>query len=91
VIANAGPSLYTCADTILLQGVPAVSPATGQWSLVSGSGTIANPALATTKISGLAPGGNVFQWTVTSATCPPVTDTMVVFQLTDNVPSAARN
>ncbi len=82
-VANAGLSLLTCADTISLKGVAVGSPASGTWSLVSGSGTIASPSLANSFVTNLAPGPNVFRWTVTAPTCPEASDTMVVYRVAD--------
>lgn len=41
----------------------------GSWSLVSGSGSIVNSALATTGVNGLGLGTNVFQWKITNGAC----------------------
>lgn len=41
----------------------------GQWSVVTGSGTIANPSAFSTSISGMSVGLNIVQWTVSNGPC----------------------
>lgn len=79
-IANAGPdqSLCTPNTSTSMAGSALVVPAVGQWTLVSGTGTIANPGSPTTTISGLSVGENVFQWQVNNGACPsPITTDLV--------------
>jgi gliding motility-associated-like protein len=45
------------------------SDATGEWSLVSGSGQIAENHSPTTMITGLAAGVNIFKWKVSNGWC----------------------
>ncbi len=68
--ANAGPNQSVCtpSNATLVGSVPTF-PATGVWTLVSGTGTIATPNAATTVVSGLGIGANVFQWTVNNGPC----------------------
>lgn len=42
---------------------------TGEWSLVSGTGIIQNPASPTTLVSDLSEGENIFRWTVSKGEC----------------------
>ncbi|OXA65578.1 hypothetical protein B0A67_24250, partial [Flavobacterium aquidurense] len=42
---------------------------TGLWSLVSGTGTITTPTSATSGVTGLGYGANVFRWTISNGTC----------------------
>lgn len=62
---------------------------TGSWSLVSGSGTITNPTSATTTITNLGSGVNVFAWVATPiyAGCPVLSDNISI--TTTNLPSTA--
>ncbi len=41
----------------------------GLWSLVSGSGTIANPSVNATNVTSLASGINKFEWKITKGIC----------------------
>ncbi len=82
-VANAGPDQSLCTPTTStsMAGSALTIPAVGQWTLVSGTGTIANPGSPTTTISGLSVGANVFQWQVNNGACPnPITtDQVTIF------------
>jgi gliding motility-associated-like protein len=91
-VANAGPdvSLCTTNGTITMAGSTITVPASGQWTLVSGTGTITNPTSPTTTITGLGVGQSIFQWTVNNGPCANgiTTDQMSVFIYDPNNPSA---
>lgn len=83
-VANAGPDQDLCTPitTTSMQGSPLIGPATGTWTLVSGSGVITNPGSPTTGITGLTLGTNVFQWTVSNGPCSnPVTSDQVTINV----------
>lgn len=67
--ANAGPNQQVCAATATLAGNSPLAPATGTWTVVSGTGTFANASSPTTSVSGLSIGANVFQWTLNNGPC----------------------
>ncbi len=71
--ANAGPDITAClpANTVAMNGNSATAPATGLWTLVSGTGTITNPSLRNTTITGLPVGVHVFRWTISNGPCTP--------------------
>lgn len=46
----------------------------GNWSLLSGSGTIENPDSSSTEVLNLGIGTNTFQWTLTGGSCPDAND-----------------
>lgn len=52
---------------------------TGQWQLLSGSGTIDNPGSSSTEIRGLAIGRNVLRWTVSKGNCPANSSDMTIY------------
>jgi gliding motility-associated-like protein len=54
----------------------AIQSGVGSWSVVLGSGLIANPSLNQTSVSNLTLGNNVFVWTVNSVSCGLKTDTL---------------
>ena len=65
---NAGPDqTLNCEETSTT--LAATSPATGQWTVVSGSGIFVNDTLADTVVNGLSEGDNVFQWSDGTNTC----------------------
>ncbi len=71
-VANAGSNQSTCVNTATMAGnTPVVG--TGLWTLISGTGTITTPTSATTTITSLGAGANVFQWTISNAPCPAST------------------
>lgn len=68
--ANAGADQEVCTPSdATLAGSTPTFPATGQWTLVSGSGTITTANSPTTTVTGLGIGANVFQWTVSNGPC----------------------
>ncbi len=86
--ANAGPDQTVCVSSpgaTLFGNLPLTG--TGQWTLVVGTGTIQSPGSATTTVTGLSTGANVFQWTITNGTCPPSADQVTIY--VDPLPSAA--
>ncbi|MBK9147227.1 MAG: hypothetical protein IPM12_05310 [Flavobacteriales bacterium] len=91
-VANAGPDQQLCTPNTntTLVGSSLTFPAVGTWTLVSGSGTIANPTSPTTAVSGLSIGANVFQWQVNNGACPsPITtDQVTIFLYDDDAPAA---
>jgi len=85
--AVAGSDQQICqSSTVINATSPAVG--TGNWSLVVGTGMITSMGSATTGVSGLGFGTNVFVWTVTNGTCLPNTDTLTV--TVDVTPSTAQ-
>ena len=90
--ANAGPDQEACSTlpVATLTGNAANAPATGQWSLVSGSGTIATPGSSSTIVSNMGTGANVFKWTVTNGVCGTTDDqvTVLVFDVANPVANA---
>ncbi|MCB0793206.1 MAG: hypothetical protein KDB88_00585, partial [Flavobacteriales bacterium] len=88
--ANAGPDQELCGVfTTTMAGSAVQPPATGAWTLVSGSGTIASPGSPTSQITGMAVGANVFRWTVNNGPCGGITtDEVTVFVFDQNLPVA---
>jgi gliding motility-associated-like protein len=79
-IADAGPDqeldylLETTMNATLANVIE-----TGNWSLVTGTGTISDASYPKTSISGLSLGMNKFLWTVTNKVCPSSSDTVNIF------------
>ncbi len=76
IITNNYPTqAYTAADEEICQNSYTLNAnvygtgESGLWSLVSGSGTIANPTTNATNVSGLASGINKFEWKITKGIC----------------------
>ena len=91
-VANAGPDQDLCTPTLSanLSGSAIIAPATGTWTLVSGSGTIVSPNNPNTQITGLAVGDNIFRWTVSNGACanPLTTDDVRIRVFDGNNPVA---
>jgi gliding motility-associated-like protein len=76
-IANAGQDQQICANSITLSAnTPSVG--TGQWTIISGNGTIINPNAPNTLVNGLSVGLNIFQWTISNGTCTPTSDQVII-------------
>lgn len=75
--ANAGTAQSVCGTTATLAGnIPAVG--TGTWTLVSGAGTITAPTSASSGITGLGSGANIFMWTISNPPCTSSTSTVTI-------------
>lgn len=77
--ALAGSNQTLCANSpsaTLAANAP--SAGTGQWSLISGTGTIVSPSLPNSAFNSAGTGTNVLQWTTTNGVCPPSSSTVSV-------------
>ncbi len=93
-VADAGPDQEHCSPdifTVQLNGSPVTFPALGTWTLVSGTGTIANVNDPTTTVFDIAIGESVFLWTVDNGPCATgiTTDEVRVRIFDENNPDAA--
>ncbi len=79
---NAGPNQTLCDTTTTLA---ASSPATGTWSVVSGSGSFVLNTDPNTIANGLSVGTNVFRWTATDLSC--TSDVTITVATTPAVPT----
>jgi hypothetical protein len=64
----AGQDRPVCGTTATLSGSEPVY-GNGHWTLISGSGDIANPDNPVTDVTGLGIGSNRFRWTITNGQC----------------------
>jgi hypothetical protein len=76
VVANAGADQSVCTSSTTLTAGTIVG--TGTWTVVSGSGTFANPNSSSTAVTGLTGGINEFQWTVSNSLCGTISDNILV-------------
>jgi gliding motility-associated-like protein len=85
-VANAGPDQTICSSSATFAGnVP--STGSGFWTLISGTGIITTPSSASSTVTGLSVGNNVFQWTISNGTCPSTSDQVIITR--DPVPTTA--
>ncbi|MDX2173136.1 MAG: gliding motility-associated C-terminal domain-containing protein [Bacteroidota bacterium] len=86
--AIAGPSQSICvtSPTAIVSGnIPTIG--IGNWSLVSGSGTITSASSPTTSITNIGLGTNIFQWSITNGVCPASTSSLIISE--DPLPTIA--
>lgn len=76
VDVDAGPTLVVC-DRIADMNAVEIENSTGNWSVVSGSGSFDETTSAITRVASLLPDTNVFRWTVNIAGCLS-SDTVIV-------------
>ncbi|MGQ3013779.1 MAG: T9SS type A sorting domain-containing protein [Flavobacteriales bacterium] len=78
-VADAGANITVCQGTgsVTLQGNTPLS-GTGQWSLVSGTASIAAPGNAQSLLSNLSTGVHVLQWTISNGVCAASSDQVSV-------------
>ncbi|MCC6768202.1 MAG: gliding motility-associated C-terminal domain-containing protein, partial [Bacteroidia bacterium] len=84
--ADAGPDQSICSSTSQLNAA-AINVGNGNWSLISGGGTLTNAGSRTSAVTGLAYGANVFRWTVSSGACPANNDEVTIFRQTEPGPA----
>ena len=77
--ANAGPDQEFCypISNTTLGGNALIPPATGFWTLISGSGSLVDPGNPSTGVTGLLVGENIFEWTVSNGPCGPTSSDQV--------------
>jgi gliding motility-associated-like protein len=74
-MALAGPDQLICGAITARLEANAPAPATGQWTVVQGTGgTFANAASPTTTFTGTMGGTYVLRWTVSNSPCVNATD-----------------
>jgi len=88
VASNAGADQNICGSSASLTGNGA-SQGVGTWTLVSGSGQVANPTSPTTTVVGLGNGANVFRWTISNSPCTPSFDEVSINATPANVTAQA--
>jgi hypothetical protein len=78
ISVDAGPDQVFCNNTVVTMAGNTPAGGTGTWTLVSGSGTIAEPNNPSTVISDLGFGSNVFRWTISNGSCGSSSDDVVI-------------
>lgn len=69
--ADAGDPQEICTpqDAVFMTANSPVGPATGQWSIITGSGAFVEPTDPQSEITNLPVGINCFQWTIDNGGC----------------------
>jgi uncharacterized protein YjdB len=65
--ANAGPDIFSCSNQFTMAANSPSSGYTGNWSVVSGTATVANASLPTTSVTLTSGSSAQLRWTVSSA------------------------
>ncbi|WP_282085892.1 PKD domain-containing protein [Aquimarina algiphila] len=81
IVANAGPDQSLPEFSVVTLGAtPAVAPAVGQWTQVSGPTTanFVDNTDPTTNVTGTAVGTYIFEWTITNGSCDPRSDRVTI-------------
>ena len=86
----AGPDQTFCETSTFLQAAEPVV-GSGLWTVISGTGEFLDAAQANTSVSGLSPGENIFQWTVTGLNCSDSTDQVSIFNICNTPPIITNN
>jgi len=82
-IPEAGTSVSICENHFPLNGNQPGAYGTGQWSLISGSGTFDNSSVYNTGISDLGQGENILRWTITYQGCTLYDDVIIENNIRD--------
>ena len=83
---SAGNDIETCGEAVTLAAEPAGDSGTGIWTVLAGAGNFSDIYSENSVINNLAPGPNVYQWTVTNN--PGCVDSDLV-TVTYNLPPVA--
>lgn len=86
----AGANQQVCQPSTSLNGnIPTVG--TGTWTLISGSGNIADVNAFNTNVANLALGDNIFEWTISAAGCPPSQSQVTITLVAAPIANAGTN
>lgn len=77
-VAYAGPDQEILGERETFLGASLGTGETGNWTMLSGQGTITDRTDPQSRLSGLGAGDNVFQWEVDNGVCPAVSDQVII-------------
>jgi len=82
-VANAGPDVINCVDSVRLDANTPPDGQQGVWSLISGSAQFVDSLYEKTIARNLGSGENRFMWTITNGSCFSQDTVVVVNQVPD--------
>lgn len=83
----AGPDQQVCQNNAqFAANNPVIG--TGTWTLISGTGTIADPTSFNSNVTNLSPGDNIFEWTISAPGCPSSQSQVTITVITTPVADA---
>lgn len=74
--AEAMMDSLVCGNEVPISATP-FSGGTGRWEIVSGSGTVQNPMLPNTLLTGMEPGNTVLYWIITDGFCTDTAEVVI--------------
>ena len=89
VEAVVGDSIEVCGTQAYLNGNEPDAGETGTWTNIAGTGTVTNPTLYNSEVTGLNKGNNKFRWSVSNGDCDNYADIIVTNNLYDANASVA--
>ena len=84
-------SLKLCDATTAVLNADSNTSGTGLWTVLNGAGIFNNQFAFSTGVNGLQAGINTFIWTVSSAGCGSLSDTIVVLSAQSPLPASIPN
>ncbi len=95
VVAGLNQVICLPSNSATMAATPPTFPATGTWSVVSGTGSFASPSSPTSVVNGLSVDINTFRWTVNNGNCAnngtSSTMTVTVFPVSQPAADAGPN
>ena len=88
-IAGNAQSFCNSTTATLAGNTPSVG--TGQWTVVSGTGTVSTPSSATSGVTNIGPGDLVLQWTISNSPCPASSSQVTIHRDTLQTPAFSVN
>lgn len=78
--AMAGDDQEICFDSVTFMNAVEPEVGTGNWSVISGGGTITSITDDSTEVKNLTKGENIFVWEITATSCTESRDTVSIFR-----------
>ncbi len=84
-------SIKLCNSTSTVLNADPITSGSGLWTVLNGTGSFNNQFANSTGVNGLQSGINTFIWTVSSASCGTLSDTIIVLNATPPLPASVAN
>ncbi len=87
----ADDTLFLCDEAGTLVTADPITSGTGEWTVFSGQGNFNNQFANSTGVNNIGIGTNVYVWTVSSASCGTLSDTLVVINDELDLPASTQS
>lgn len=84
-------TIYLCGQNSTIVNADPITSGSGLWTLDAGQGTFNNQFTNSTGVNGIAIGTNVYIWTVSTASCGTLSDTLVVINTQQDVQASTQD